>query len=69
MIITGSSATCALGLTWGGSVYSWGSVNVLAPLCLGIVGIVAFFVYEGRWATDPIVSFFKQISDHTLIVI
>ena len=56
-IITSSSAACALAFSWAGAKYSWSSVNVLAPLILGIVGIGIFLFYEHRYATHPIVCF------------
>ncbi|KAH7088754.1 major facilitator superfamily domain-containing protein [Paraphoma chrysanthemicola] len=39
--------TCfMMGLQWGASQYPWGSAHNLAPLIIGIVFIVAFFVWE-----------------------
>ncbi|PWY82834.1 MFS multidrug transporter [Aspergillus heteromorphus CBS 117.55] len=35
-----------LAATWGGATYSWSSSQVLAPLILGVICFVAFFVYE-----------------------
>ncbi|OKL59442.1 hypothetical protein UA08_05301 [Talaromyces atroroseus] len=35
-----------LGTTWGGSTYSWTSAAVLAPIIVGGVCFVLFFVYE-----------------------
>ncbi|KFY33072.1 hypothetical protein V495_08459 [Pseudogymnoascus sp. VKM F-4514 (FW-929)] len=35
-----------LGLTWAGSTYAWNSVEILAPLIVGVVLLVAFFVWE-----------------------
>ncbi|KAL3479584.1 major facilitator superfamily domain-containing protein [Aspergillus californicus] len=35
-----------LGTAWGGSTYSWGSAEVLAPIIVGAVCFVLFFVYE-----------------------
>ena len=35
-----------LGTSWGGSTYAWSSAHVLAPLVVGSVLFIAFFVYE-----------------------
>ncbi|KAH9920285.1 MFS general substrate transporter [Fomitopsis serialis] len=64
LIVVGSSAACALGLTWGGIEYSWGSAQVLVPLCIGLAGLLLFFVYESRWATEPIIPYYLM-SDRT----
>ncbi|KAF8151940.1 iron permease [Mycena galopus ATCC 62051] len=57
-IVIGSTAACVLSLTQAGALYSWNSFHVLVPLCLGLVGIVIFFVYEARLAEDPMVPSF-----------
>ena len=36
-------------LTWGGVRFRWDSAHVLAPLIIGFVGIIAFFVLERTW--------------------
>jgi MFS-type transporter involved in bile tolerance (Atg22 family) len=35
-----------LGLSWGGSVYPWKSVNVLTTLLIGFAVLVAFALWE-----------------------
>jgi len=35
-----------MGLQWGAAQYAWGSAHNLAPLLLGIVFIIAFFVWQ-----------------------
>ena len=40
-----------LAFTWAGGTYSWGSVQVLAPLVVGAVLAAAWLVYE--WAMVP----------------
>merc|ERR1711976_121560 len=42
-----------MGLQWGAGQYSWGSTHVLAPFILGSVILIAFFVYEARFAKYP----------------
>jgi hypothetical protein len=50
-----STSAVIIGLTWGGVQYPWSSPRVLIPVIFGICGIVAFFVYETRAATHPLV--------------
>ncbi|KAJ6511410.1 major facilitator superfamily domain-containing protein [Mycena vitilis] len=52
-------STCAalIGLTWGGVTHPWKSSQVLVPLCVGLVGIVAAATYEWVWAKNPIIPF------------
>lgn len=46
LLITGSTTSAMLALAWAGTKYPWGSVQVIAPLVLGLVGIAGFFCYE-----------------------
>lgn len=41
------------GMQWGGYQYPWGSAHVLVPLILGAVMIIAFFVWESKFAKHP----------------
>jgi len=41
------------GMQWGGYQYKWSSAHVLAPLILGFFRIVAFFVWEAKFAKFP----------------
>ncbi|KAK0912616.1 hypothetical protein LTR02_002767 [Friedmanniomyces endolithicus] len=42
-----------MGMQWGGYEYPWSSAHVLAPLILGVVLLIAFFVWEAKFATHP----------------
>ncbi|GAB7346704.1 hypothetical protein MBLNU459_g1822t1 [Dothideomycetes sp. NU459] len=42
-----------MGLQWAGYQYSWHSAHVLVPLILGIVLLIAFVVWEARFAKYP----------------
>ncbi|TCD70608.1 hypothetical protein EIP91_002638 [Steccherinum ochraceum] len=55
LIIVGSTTSLIIGLTWGGVNFAWGSAQVLVPLILGILGLVAFIVYEGLVPKHPLV--------------
>lgn len=43
-----------MALSWGGVVYKWKSVQVLATLMIGIAGWIAFGVWEWKGRTDGI---------------
>ena len=45
-----------IGLTWGGVRYAWTSAKVLAPLVIGLVGMILFVFYEAKVAKEPLVS-------------
>lgn len=42
-----------MGMQWGAQQYTWGSVHVLVPFILGVVLIIAFFVWEMKFAKFP----------------
>ncbi len=46
-----------LGISWGGVDYAWNSAHVLAPLILGIAGIIVFIWIEKRFIKYPTVPF------------
>ncbi|KAF7368499.1 MFS general substrate transporter [Mycena venus] len=52
MIIASASA-CMLALTWGGVRFAWSSPQILAPLILGLCGLVIAQYYESRWPVQP----------------
>ncbi|MGZ3583674.1 MAG: MFS transporter, partial [Ktedonobacterales bacterium] len=49
----GATVCLLLGLTWGGQMYPWDSVQVIATLSAAVVLFIAFFFVE-RFATEPI---------------
>ena len=55
ILIIASASSCVIGLTWGGVQFPWSSAHVLAPLIIGIVGIIGFLVYEALVAREPLV--------------
>ncbi|KAF9040487.1 MFS general substrate transporter [Hymenopellis radicata] len=56
-LVIASSSAVIIALTWGGATYSWSSYHVLAPLIIGLAGIVMFGVYEAKVAKEPIMPF------------
>ncbi|KAF8525872.1 iron permease [Hysterangium stoloniferum] len=52
-VIIASTASCILALTWAGIEFPWTSVQVLAPLICGLVGIGGALIYEALLAKNP----------------
>jgi len=46
VLFTGSVTSLLLGLLMGGSTHPWGSANVIVPIVVGVVGWIAFHVFE-----------------------
>lgn len=40
-------------MQWGGYQYAWTSVHVLVPMLLGVVLIIAFIIWEAKFAKFP----------------
>ncbi|THH12814.1 hypothetical protein EW146_g7350 [Bondarzewia mesenterica] len=49
------STAVILAFTFGGVQYAWNSVQVLAPLIIGLVGLVCFFLIEKYVSKEPTV--------------
>lgn len=54
-LVIAATTSTIIALTWGGVRYPWDSYKVLVPLILGIVGLIAFFIYEGFVPSEPVV--------------
>jgi Fungal trichothecene efflux pump (TRI12) len=55
-LVTGSTTSVVIGLTWGGVQYPWSSGQVLSPLAVGLIGLVVFIIYEIYFIKPPVVS-------------
>lgn len=64
-VIIGSITSVMIALAWAGVQFSWSSAQVLVPLILGGVGIIAFFMIESMcsWIKEPTVSRSLSLSD------
>ncbi|OSX62647.1 hypothetical protein POSPLADRAFT_1141525 [Postia placenta MAD-698-R-SB12] len=65
-IIISSTMSIMIALTWAGIRYTWVSVHVLVPLCLGAVGLIVFFVLDVFWIRDPTIPPFVLNNRTTL---
>ena len=69
LVFAGASTAFILGLTLGGSSYSWSSANVIVPLVLGVVGYIAFGTYEATTKiTSPLLPP-RLVSNYTAVAI
>ena len=53
-----------IGLTWGGNEHPWKSAHVLAPLIIGIVGLIVWVAVEALVVAHPNIPF-KQMNNRT----
>lgn len=52
-IFIASTVSVLIGITWGGTKYSWTTYHVLVPLLLGFAGLALFLTYEWTLAKNP----------------
>ncbi|KAK4897305.1 hypothetical protein LTR27_004825 [Elasticomyces elasticus] len=55
LLFIGSTTGFLIPLTWGGVMYSWSSWRTLVPLIISAAGLVAFVVWEEKYAADPLI--------------
>ena len=56
ILVTVSTTSVVIGLTWGGVQYPWSSARVLLPLIIGLIGLCVFVIYEIYFCKPPVVS-------------
>ncbi|CDO76935.1 hypothetical protein BN946_scf185006.g17 [Trametes cinnabarina] len=54
-LIIAGAASCIIGLTWAGIQHPWSSAQVIAPLVIGIAGLVGAVLYDAYVASHPVV--------------
>jgi hypothetical protein len=54
-IFAGSMSSLLIGVTSGGTSHPWGSVNIIAPIVVGVCGLVVFVFIEKLLAKVPVV--------------
>ncbi|KAI0424247.1 major facilitator superfamily transporter [Xylaria sp. FL1042] len=66
-VFTGSITSFLVAISWGGIQHPWSSAATLAPLILGIIGVIATVIYEAYVAKFPFLR--KALfHDHSSIV-
>lgn len=54
-LFTASATSFLIPITWAGVEHPWVSWRTLAPLSIGVVGIILFLLYEAYLAPEPLV--------------
>ncbi|KAK5690109.1 hypothetical protein LTR17_026061 [Elasticomyces elasticus] len=54
-VFSASLSSFLVAISWGGSMYTWASYQVLVPLIGGLVGLCAWVWYEHKVAIQPMV--------------
>ncbi|KAI0172822.1 major facilitator superfamily domain-containing protein [Hypoxylon sp. FL1284] len=64
LFFAGSAAVFLMALSWGGTEFPWNSAATIAPLVIGIVGIILAVLYEIYLAPHPFLrkELFQDIS-------
>lgn len=52
-LFIGGLTSFLVGLSWAGIQYKWGSAQVIAPIVVGIAGIIAAVIWEIHGAQEP----------------
>ncbi|KAE8440809.1 hypothetical protein EG329_006541 [Mollisiaceae sp. DMI_Dod_QoI] len=55
LIFIAATTSFLIPLTWGGVMYNWDSWRTLAPLILGVFGIVGFVLYSAYISPGPLI--------------
>ncbi|KIY71566.1 iron permease [Cylindrobasidium torrendii FP15055 ss-10] len=64
-LLTASTSSTLIALTWGGVRYAWMSYNVLVPLIVGVIGLLFAFWYEYKWASQPTIPMSILLNGHS----
>jgi hypothetical protein len=56
IIVVAAACSVSYALINGGVINPWSSYQILVPLIIGLVGLMAFLVYEFYVAQHPLVS-------------
>lgn len=55
-VLIGSTVAVLYSLTYGGTLYQWSSGRIIAPLVIGLLGLVAFIGFESlKFVIEPVV--------------
>ena len=54
-LLTASVTSFLMPVSWGGAVFPWSSWHTIVPLVLGVVGIIAFILFELLVSKEPLI--------------
>ncbi|KAG6365693.1 hypothetical protein INS49_007304 [Diaporthe citri] len=60
-IFIGAVVAVLLAMTWAGPVYQWNSAQIITPLVIGLLGLLAFIAFEWTPRLAPEPSFLRVI--------
>ncbi len=55
ILLTASTTSLLMPISWGGVMFAWSSFRTLVPLVLGICGLFVFVLYETRIIKTPLI--------------
>lgn len=64
LVFTSAATTFLVAISWGGSTFAWSSAGTIAPLIVGVAGLIAAGYWEAYQAKEPIMrhSLFHSLS-------
>lgn len=55
LLFVGGTTSFLLGLSWGGVLHPWASVQTLVPILIGVASMILFVLYEAKLAKEPLI--------------
>ncbi len=71
-LYTGGLTVFLIGLTWAGTAgHPWKSASVIAPIIVGLLTLVACFIYDFTVPKQPFfpLSLFRQVREFTVLLV
>lgn len=72
ILFTAGLTIMLIGLTWAGSAdHPWNSASTIAPIVVGIVVLIACFIYDFTLAKQPLfpLQLFRQFREFTMLLV
>ncbi|OTA96643.1 hypothetical protein M434DRAFT_392581 [Hypoxylon sp. CO27-5] len=68
-ILIASTVSILIALTWADVLYSWGSWHILAPLLVGVGGMILFVTFEGLpFVAEPVMPL-RLFNNRTAVIV
>jgi len=70
-LVVGGTVMFLMGMNFGGTTYPWNSATVICLIIFGILTLIAFAIYEWKWAQYPLMPprLFKSRSNVASLII